>query len=240
MRDFFKTFFKGWNAFEYAFLVASFALPLTIGLVFKSGALEIASTITYLVVGLLYAKGKILGYFLNFAGLALYGAVAIRQHLYSEIIIAGCLTLPATIYGVWQWARNKFSNAQKGEVVKVRHLSLLELSLLVVSQVVMGVGYYFMLRAFHSELVLWATFSIATSFFVSYLLARRYVYALAASLINDVVVIGMWATFALTIGRGTIVMIVMTGMYLVIDVYGIISWHRLKKAQDKAAVPMVQ
>ena len=95
----------------------------------------------------------------------------------------------------------------------------------------MGVGYYYMLRAFHTQLALLSTFAIATALIQSYLFARRYVYAPFASLINDFFLIALWVVFAFEIDPHSIQMIVLPILYAAIDFYGIFEWRRLKRAQ---------
>ncbi|MDR0462072.1 MAG: nicotinamide riboside transporter PnuC [Christensenellaceae bacterium] len=227
-----KKFFKGWNAFEYIFLAGAIIVPVTVGVIFKSWVIEIIANIILVMVALLFAKAKIESYFLGFVSSTLYAIVSYRTHLYGEVVVSLALLLPVCIYGAFNWLRNKFNDNRKGQVVKIVRLRWFELLLLVLSQVIMGVGYYFMLKAFNTDLLLISTFSIATSFMATYLAARRCSVALFAWFVNDFVVLGIWIMIVINGVASSAVMIVMPCMYLISDTYGIFQWAKLKKSQQ--------
>jgi nicotinamide mononucleotide transporter len=226
-----KQFFKGWNWFELLFLAAAIIVPVTVGIIFKSNPLEILASSTALIVAILFAKAKIEGYFLALISLSLYSVVAYQNKIYGEIIVAMGITIPLCIYGIFNWLRNKRNDNKKGRVVKIGRTGWVELSLLIVSQIAMGVGYYYMLRAFGTDYLLISAFSVTTVVIAAYLVARRSHLGLLGYVFNDITVIVLWALIVADKGTGSLVMLVMPCMYLVNDIYGTFSWRFLKKSQ---------
>jgi len=229
---YFKRFFKGWNVFEYVFLTAGIIIPVVIGVVCKSQLLEIFANVFMITVTLLFAKAKIEAYFLSFISLTLYVVVAYKALLYGEVIVYLALILPVTVYGLINWMKNKFSDNRKGQVVKIIRTRWVELLVLFGSQAVLGVGYYFLLRALHTNLLLISTFSLALSFVAVYLVARRSEIALLGWVVEDFLVLALWITVIAKGSTDSAVMIVMACMNIISDSYGVFMWRRLKKSQS--------
>ena len=204
-------------------LIASFVAPIVVGAIFKSDILEITTSIVALLVAVLFAKAKIEGYFLLFLSLTLYAIVSWRARLYGEFIDQIILTLPVAIFGVVNWLRNKFDDTRKGKVVKITHTHWIEIALLILSQIIMGVGYYFVLRAFNTNLLLLSTICVAVAFMGTYLTARRSDFVPYVWILSDFALIALWAFVG--------AMVILPIVYVIIDTYSIINWRRLKKCQ---------
>ena len=228
-----KDYFKGWNAFEYTFLCIGLILPVTLGLIFGSGPWEIIGGTLQIVVAISFAKGKIEGYFLQFLSLGVYAYITWIYKLYGELIVQVMINLPIAITGICSWAKNKRKDRIDGQVVVVGHVKNLELTLLLVSQAAMGVGYYFLLRFFGTQQVLASTISLTFSIVTGYLLMRRSRRNMVFSVISDITSAVVWLLVVLSGQKAAIVMLVMEIMYTIIDIHGIREWSNLKKHQRK-------
>lgn len=58
-----KNIFKNWTLFEILLLTVSPLIVLTVGIIFKSDALTIITSIVGIICALLLAKGLVLGQF---------------------------------------------------------------------------------------------------------------------------------------------------------------------------------
>ena len=228
---FIKRYFKGWNWFEITFLIGSITIPLIIGIIFKSSGLEIATTVFTLLVSLFFAKAKIEGYFLSFVSLPLYILVSLQAKFYGEVIICAVILFPVAIYGTANWLRNKLTDKKKGQVIRVSHTSWRELTLVILSQSIMFVGYFFLLKAFNTAYLIVSTISVTTSVIAAYLVARRSQLGLLGYVFNDIVVIILWALVVASGSTNSIVILVMPCMYLINDIYGTFAWLKLRKRQ---------
>ncbi|MCL2587529.1 MAG: nicotinamide riboside transporter PnuC [Firmicutes bacterium] len=234
-RWFVTNYFRGWNVFEIAFFIAALVVPLAIGIPLGSSALEIASSSATLITAILFSKGKLEGYFLALVAMTLYTIVAFRVELFGEMIIQVAIVFPITIFGFVTWAR--FRNKDKGDTVLVGYVGKREFIIIISTQLVMLIGYYFLLEAFNTRFAALGAISIATAVVGNYLIARRCQFGPGVFIPSDIALIVLWSlVIADGGGAGAIVKLVMPIMFLINDIYGIFEWRRLKREQVKNKV----
>jgi len=90
--------------------------------------------------------------------------------------------------------------------------------------------FYFILKHFHTANILPSTLSVATSFLAVYLTFRRSPYFALAYAANDIVLIVLWILASVTDTRYVSV-VVCFAAFLVNDIYGYISWQKMKTRQ---------
>jgi len=174
----FKSYFSSWNAFEVVFLIAGIIVPLTLGLVFHSSAIAIIAAITWIASSLFQAKGKIKGYLIGAVGLVLYAIISFRLTLYGEIAVSMGIAFPIMIFGFISWLRNSRRDKVEGEVVIIRKTKIREFALVILSQIIMGVGYYFLLGAFDTKFLILSVASLMANIAGEYLMARRTIFSI--------------------------------------------------------------
>jgi len=227
-----KKLFKGWSAFEIILLILGLTVPATIGIAFGSGVLEILAATLSVTQALLIAKGKISGYLLCLVSMILYAIVCFNNAVYGEVIMIA-VSYPIILWGIRTWIKNKRIDTKKGQVVVINKISRKEVAILIASQAVMGIGYFFLLQALNTQQLVVSTILFAWSVVAAYLLARRSSLSLIAFFINDIIGIVLWA---LIIAGGTTsaaAVLVMPMMYLLNDGYGIFMWRKLRANQSK-------
>lgn len=227
-----KEFFKGWNLFEKAYLLAVLVLPAAFTIGFKSTIVGCLSTTLYLFWCLLLAKGKSYAHVIGIFAVFLYAYVSYTVKYYGEVIITFAVMLPLIVFGLISWLRNKRYDEKEGSVVIVANVSKKEMLLAALSQIVMGAGYYYLLKAFDTAFLIVSTFSIMTSVFATFLIARRNQYAFWAYILNDVVLIILWGYLVFTGNPDYAPILLMPVMLLINDIYGMINWERLKNTQE--------
>jgi len=92
------------------------------------------------------------------------------------------------------------------------------------------VVFYFILKVFGTANLIPSTFSVTTSFLAVYLTFRRNPYFAFAYALNDVVLIVLWVLAAMT-NISYVSVIICFVVFLVNDIYGFVSWQRMKKRQ---------
>ena len=108
-----------------------------------------------------------------------------------------------------------------------------EILLIVVllSQVVMFLGYYYLLKIFNTNNLLVSTFSIVASIIATYLTARRSEYGFIGFIINDLILIVLWSIPVIN-GESNLIPVLLCPVLLLInDIYGVYNWKRIKKKQ---------
>ena len=211
-------------------LWCSSSLLIVLSFVLFRGS-DVMSTLSSLigVTSLIFiAKGHPAGQVLMIIFGVFYAIVSFSCAYYGEMIICIVLTLPLSVISLISWLRHPYrSESCEVEVSKLRkweRVFLVMLTLLVTA------GAYFLLRAFNTANLLPSTVSVATSFFASYLIFRRSVFFSLAYAANDIVLIVLWTMAAIEdIAYVSVLVCFIT--FFANDIYGFISWRRMRKRQ---------
>ena len=179
---------------------------------------------------ILNAKGNPLGQVLAILFSLLYGIISYTFSYYGEMITYLGMTMPMAVFALIAWLRNPY-NGNHAEVT-VGSIRKAETVFLFVLTAGVTVGFYFILRAFHTANLLPSTLSVATSFLAVYLTFRRNPFYAVAYAANDIVLIVLWSLASLTDGRYLSV-VVCFAVFLVNDIYSFFSWQRMKQRQEK-------
>lgn len=176
------------------------------------------------------AKGNPIGQLLMVIFSLLYGIISFRYEYYGEMITYLGMTMPMAVFALISWLRNPYKN-NKAEV-KVNSVSKQETVLMLIGAAVVTVTFYFILRHFGTANLIPSTLSVTTSFIAVYLTFRRSPYFALAYASNDVVLIVLWIMASICDAR-YISVSVCFAVFLVNDIYGFISWRRMKTKQTQ-------
>ena len=218
------------SRFEIALWVLSVTLIILSFLSFDSGnyLALIASLIG--VTSLIYnAKGNPFGQVLMVIFSLLYGVISYSFNYYGEMITYLGMTMPMSVFALISWLRNPY----KGNLaeVKVNSIGKTEQIVMWIMTVVVSVVFYFLLEHFITANIIPSTISVTTSFIAVYLTARRSPYFALAYAANDIVLILLWVLASLNDIRYASVVVCFIA-FLINDIYGFISWQRMKKRQS--------
>lgn len=221
--------FKNWTVFEKVFLFLGTAAAVAAFIVFKGTWTDLGYTLLYLWTALLLAKGKYACYIIGVISTFFYAFVSYSNAYYGETIIAMCCTLPLMVIGLVNWIKNQDNT----KTVIVKEIAKKELVLLLLSQAVMAIGYYFLLKAFNTNNLIVSTLSIVASLVATYLTARRSEHGFIGFIINDIILIVLWS-IPVVKGDTTLVPVLLCPILLLInDIYGSYNWGKIKKRQKK-------
>lgn len=182
------------------------------------------------------AKGNVIGQILGVAFAIIYAMISFSYRYYGEMLTYLCMTLPISVASIVTWVRNcvKESVAE----VKVNALSVREYFMLGGFSVVVTVVFYFILKAFGTQNLIFSTISVLTSFLASYLTMRRSRFYAMAYAANDVILIVLWGLASIE-NFGYLPMIICFVIFLVNDIYGFLHWTIAERRQ-KASSATVQ
>lgn len=228
-----KKYFEDWNKFEKSFLICGLLTSIISSIIFNGTVIDTLYTSLYLITALLMSKGKVECYFVGFVSVFFYGIVSYNQGYYGELIITAFLTFPIMIIGIISWLRHQDKDE---DTVIISSLSKKEITIVLLSQLVLFWIYYFILKAFNTDLLVISTTSVVTSVLASYFEARRSEISLFCYIANDLVIITLWL---IPIINGQIELIsVLVGpiLLLINDIYGSYNWNRLKKQQKERGI----
>ena len=176
------------------------------------------------------AKGNPFGQFLMVVFSLLYGVISYTFAYYGEMITYLGMTMPMAVFALISWLRNPY-NGNKAEV-KVNSIRKAEQLFMYLATAAVTIVFYYILKYFNTANIIPSTLSVTTSFLAVYLTFRRSPYFALAYAANDIVLIVLWTLASVTDIR-YISVIVCFCAFLVNDIYGYISWQRMKKRQKE-------
>jgi len=200
---------------------------------FNGTVIDTLYTSLYLITALLTSKGKVECYFVGFFSVFFYGIISYNQGYYGELIVTIFLTFPIMIIGIISWLRHQ---DKEEDTVIISSLSKKEITMVLLSQFILYWIYYFILKAFNTDLLVISTISIVTSVLATYFEARRSELSLFCYIANDLVIIALWLIPILKGQTELISVLVGPILLLINDIYGTYNWNRLKKKQKEKGI----
>lgn len=212
---------RGLWLFSVASIIVSFVL---------SGGGDILTLIASLigVTALIFlAKGYVLGQVLTIVFAVFYGVISYYFRYYGEMLTYLGMTAPSAAAAAIAWLRHPYQGTKE---VKVHRLSGRQWALICVLCAAVTIIFYHLLALLGNANLPLSTVSITTSFLASALTFYRSPYYALAYAANDIILIGLWV-FASIEDLSYLPMVVCFSMFLMNDLYGFISWQRMKKRQ---------
>lgn len=176
------------------------------------------------------AKGNPIGQFLMVVFSLLYGLISYRFAYYGEMLTYLGMTMPMAVFAMLSWIRNPY-NGNKAQV-QVNSISIKEFMAMCIGALTVTLFFYYVLKYFNTANIIPSTISVTTSFIAVYLTFRRSPYFALAYASNDIVLIVLW-TLASIYDIKYISVVVCFVIFFINDVYGFISWQKMKEMQNE-------
>ena len=175
------------------------------------------------------AKGNPIGQALMVVFSILYGVISYTFAYYGEMITYLGMTMPMAVVALVAWLKNPYKGNRAQ--VAVNTISQKESLLMWALTAVVTVVFYLVLKHFNTANLLPSTISVTTSFVAVYLTFRRSPYFALAYASNDIVLIVLWVLASLQDLRYLSVVVCFVA-FLINDLYGFVSWQRMKRRQE--------
>ncbi len=176
------------------------------------------------------AKGNPFGQLLMVIFSLLYGVISYSFSYYGEMITYLGMTMPMAVFALISWLKNPYKG-NKAEV-KVNSLTSKENIFMWIITTVITIIFYFILEHFNTANIVPGTISVTTSFLAVYLTFRRSPYFALAYAANDIVLIILWILASMLDIRYVSVLVCFVA-FLFNDIYGFISWKKMKIRQEQ-------
>ena len=224
-----KKILNYFTKFEIALWLCSITAITASFLIFdRTGWLKLAASLIGITALIFNAKGNPVGQILIIIFSVLYGIISYSFAYYGEMITYMGMSAPMALLAFISWIRNPY-NGNRSEV-KVNRIKRSEVVFMLLLTVVVTVAFYFILEKFGTANIVPSTISVTTSFIAVYLTFRRSeFYALAYSA-NDLILIVLWIMAAMS-DISYLSVIICFAMFLINDLYGFISWRKMRKRQ---------
>ncbi len=176
------------------------------------------------------AKGNPVGQVLMVIFSLLYGVISYTFSYYGEMITYLGMTMPMAVFALVSWIRNPY-NGNKAEV-EVNDISKRETGYMWIGAAAVTFLFYFILNHFNTANIIPSLLSVTTSFVAVYLTFRRSPYFALAYAANDIVLIVLWILASFYDIR-YISVVVCFMAFFVNDVYGFVSWRKMRIRQQE-------
>jgi nicotinamide mononucleotide transporter PnuC len=224
-----KRLLSYFSRLEITLWCSSIALILVSFLAFdRTNYLTLIASLIGVTSLIFNAKGNPFGQVLMVIFSLLYGIISYTFAYYGEMITYLGMTMPMAVFALISWLRNPYKG-NRAEV-KVNSIGKVEQSFMWLATIAVTVAFYFILEHFGTVNIIPSTLSVTTSFLAVYLTFRRSPYFALAYAANDIVLIVLWVMASITDVRYISVVVCFLA-FLFNDIYGFISWQRMKKRQ---------
>lgn len=204
------------------------AILLAFALFDREGWLTLAASLIGVTSLIFSAKGNPFGQVLMVVFSLLYGAISWSFAYYGEMITYLGMTMPMAVVALVSWLRHPYQG-NRAEV-QVARLAKGEWVFMTLLTAAVTVGFYFVLAYFRTANPELSTLSVTTSFAAVYLTFRRNPWYAVAYAANDAVLILLWVLAARE-NTAYYSVVVCFAAFFVNDLYGFVSWRRMRRRQ---------
>lgn len=173
------------------------------------------------------AKGNVIGQFMVILFAVAYSIISFTFHYYGEMVTYLCMTAPSALATAIVWIRNPYSETQ----VIVGEVSWKGWALLSAATAAVTIAFYFILAALETPNLFFSTISVTTSFLAAGLMFLRSQYYALGYMANDMILVVLWILASIE-DISYLPMVVNFAIFFINDLYGYISWSRMKKVQN--------
>lgn len=206
------------------FIIASF-------MIFdRANYLTLAASLIGVTSLIFNAKGNPFGQLLMVVFSLLYGIISYTFSYYGEMITYLAMTMPMAIFALVSWLLNPYEGNRA--CVKVNHVKKTEFVFLMIAAVIVTGIFAVILQYFNTANIVPSTISVTTSFLAVYLTFRRSEFYALAYAANDVVLIVLWVLASMYDTKYISVVVCFTA-FLINDLYGFVSWQKMKLIQSE-------
>lgn len=182
------------------------------------------------------AKGNPFGQFLMIIFSLLYGIISYTFSYYGEMVTYLGMTMPMALLALIAWIRNPYKG-NKAEVA-VNSIGKKEIMWMSLGTVLVTILFYYILEYFETANIVPSTLSVTTTFIAVYLTFRRSPYFAVAYAANDIVLIVLWILASMQDMRYISVVVCFVA-FLANDIYGFVSWQKMKERQHGSLIKKV-
>ena len=136
--------------------------------------------------------------------------------------------MPMALFALISWLKNPYKG-NKAEV-EVNTISKAEALIMWIGAIAITVLFYFILEHFHTTNIVPSTLSVTTTFIAVYLTFRRSPLFALAYAANDIVLTILWVLASMDDTRYISVVVCFIAFFIN-DIYGYISWQKMKIRQ---------
>lgn len=227
----FKKFINIFKYYEWIFVIASLITLITLGIVYKSGALELISVILGLLSATLNGKRKKYAFFFYTVYVILYGAVSFIEKQYGEGVLNLCINLPIYLFTLYKFYIRDRKKENTGEF-NITSIKKIEIILIIIFVPLVCGLYGYILSLFNSKLPYLNALATAFAVVACYLASKTSLYQWIFWNLYSVVLTVIWAINFTSNGSNGLLYLALNIIYFIINIYCLIIWINIKKEKN--------
>lgn len=224
-----KVMISKFNKFEKWFLILGILVNLIFGIIANSTTLALSNSFFAVLGSVFNTKGSPLGYAFNLLETITYIFLSYDLKYYAEALINVVGFIPMSIYGFFAWLKNMNGDTKS---INVKTLSLKEIIIASLIQLILIYPYYLLLVYFDTALPFISAISLAFTILAMYFGTRMSVLNYYIYIIQSIIKIVLWLSPVLQGNYDNVPVLVTSVLYMIGDIYGIYNWNRLKRVQQ--------
>ncbi len=205
-------------------------LIVTVSFFFSPGGiLSLIASLIGVTSLIFIAKGFVIGQVLMVIFSTIYGIISFFAQYYGELATYVFMTAPMAVVTAVAWLKHPYKGSKE---VEISRLTPRKLIISAVLSVAVTVLFWFILKALGTANLIFSTISVTTSFISCALTFLRSPYYAIGYAANDLVLIILWVTATMK-DISNLPMIFCFAVFFVNDLYGFISWKKIRSRQER-------
>lgn len=222
--------FKGFTKFEWCLWIGSLgAVTAAHFAVLSTDWLSLCTSLAGVTCLIFAARGDPLAPVFSITFSTMYVVISYFFGYYGEMLIYLFMQIPVNVAAIFTWLKNR--NPKNTAQVKPGKFTFRKLGIMLALDFVITTAFYFILDYLNTPNIIPSTLSVSTSFAALFFMALRVPQFALFYILNDAVMIALWA-LALPQNIGYISLVVCFSVFLINDVYSLISWIKRQRNSD--------
>lgn len=219
---------------ELVFYAISIVGIVTLAIIYQSNILELISTLLGLIAVILNSKKETKCFIFFVFYVLIYGINSLIHKQYGEGILNLCYNLPIYLLTIYNLFIKKDVKEKKSEVITNVNIKGWIIIIILIAVVSFVYGLILDLMGSNDPYLnaLATSFSIIAVFLASRLIKQQWIFWILYSLVLTVI----WLNTFLTNSQTGILYLVLNIIYIVLNIKGYITWHKIEKEQKEKSV----
>ncbi|WP_295612595.1 nicotinamide riboside transporter PnuC, partial [uncultured Methanobrevibacter sp.] len=220
MKEFLKEELSGWKKWEICWLLIATISISIINIILEHDIISLIAALTGIICIILAGKGKLSTYIFAIIHIITYALILYNSKYYGLLMLNILYYLPMQFYGFYEWGKNM--NPDTHEVYK-KKMSLRNTVILLISVFALTVLYGLFLQLLNGNLPFVDALSTVVAIIALYISIKMYTEQWLLWIIVNIVTVIMWI-YALNNGNGSVVILIMTLIYLINSIIMYFKW----------------
>lgn len=227
-----KKFLELFKVYEWIFVALAFILLIVLGIVYKANVFEIISVLLGLLACTINGKRKKYAFVFYVFYVTIYGIVSFINKQYGEFALNICINLPLYLFTLYKFYLKKNRNSGSTEFTINKISKTMIIVIVIFIPAVTGL-YGFLLSLIEgSKLPYLNALATSVALIATFLATKQILEQWIFWILYSVVLTILWTLNYMETQSGGFLYIVLNAIYILVNIYYLIDWIKIKKVQN--------